>query len=67
MALVSKNKMGFLTGSIPIPSEIDPIYPHWERCNTLLMSWLLNSLSPSIAQSVVFFERAIDTWTDLRE
>ncbi|WVZ08791.1 hypothetical protein V8G54_022137, partial [Vigna mungo] len=31
------------------------------------MSWILNSLSPSIAQSVVFFERATDVWTDLRE
>ena len=67
MALVSKNKMDFLTGSIPIPSEADPLYPHWECCNTLLMSWLLNSLAPSIAQSVVFLEIAIDIWTDLRE
>ena len=31
------------------------------------MSWLLNSLSPSIAQSVIFFEHAIDIWNDLRE
>nr|KYP33639.1 hypothetical protein KK1_045497 [Cajanus cajan] len=31
------------------------------------MSWLLNSLSPSIAQSVIFFETAIDILTNLRE
>ncbi|BAT83996.1 hypothetical protein VIGAN_04125600, partial [Vigna angularis var. angularis] len=67
MALISKNKMGFLNGNIPIPAPTDPLHPSWERCNTLLMSWILNSLSPSIAQSVVFFERAIDVWTDLRE
>ena len=31
------------------------------------MSWLLNSLSPSIAQSVIFLEYATDIWNDLRE
>nr|KYP42362.1 hypothetical protein KK1_036235 [Cajanus cajan] len=67
MALISKKKMGFLNGSIPKPIFTDPLYPYWERCNTLLMLWLLNSLSPSIAQSVIFFETAIDIWTDLRE
>ncbi|WVZ03263.1 hypothetical protein V8G54_024069 [Vigna mungo] len=55
MALISKNKMDFLNGAIPIPETIDPLYPSWERCNALLMSWILNSLSPSIAQSVMFF------------
>nr|KYP33640.1 hypothetical protein KK1_045498 [Cajanus cajan] len=67
MALIFKNKMGFLNGSIPKPAFIDPFYPHWEYCNKLLMSWLLNSLSPSIAQSVIFFETAIDILTNIRE
>nr|KYP47946.1 hypothetical protein KK1_030433 [Cajanus cajan] len=62
MALVSKNNIGFLNGTIPIPVATDPIYSSWERCNTLLMSWLLNSLSPSIAQSVIFFDRAVDIY-----
>ncbi|WVZ06071.1 hypothetical protein V8G54_019417 [Vigna mungo] len=59
-SLISKNKMGFLNGAILILATIDPLYPSWERCKTMLMSWILNSFSPSIAQSVVFFERATD-------
>jgi hypothetical protein len=39
----------------------------WNRCNQLVSSWLLNSVSPSIAQSVVFLENAIDIWNELRE
>ncbi|WVZ20684.1 hypothetical protein V8G54_008006 [Vigna mungo] len=31
------------------------------------MSWLLNSLSPSIAQSVIYLDRATDIWIDLHE
>ncbi|KAG5047714.1 hypothetical protein JHK86_017120 [Glycine max] len=49
MALISKNKMAFLLGSILVPSVKEPLYSGWERCNTLIMSWLLNLLSPSIA------------------
>lgn len=67
MALITKNKMGFLNGSISIPENTSPLFPHWERCNNLLTSWLLNSVSPSIAQSIVFFDNATDIWNDLRE
>ncbi|WVZ10156.1 hypothetical protein V8G54_014686 [Vigna mungo] len=38
MALISKNKMGFLMGSIPVPSPTNISYHSWERCNTLIMS-----------------------------
>ncbi|KAL2336321.1 hypothetical protein Fmac_010767 [Flemingia macrophylla] len=64
---MTKNKMGFLNGSISTPASKDPIYSPWERCNTLLMSWLLNSLSPSISQSVIFLEKAVDIWNDIKE
>ena len=67
MALVSKNKMGFLNGAIPIPTPTDPLFPSWEHCNTLIMSWLLNSLSSSIAQSVIYFDHAATIWSDLQE
>ncbi|XP_068474622.1 uncharacterized protein [Phaseolus vulgaris] len=67
MALISKNKMGFLTGAVIEPALIDPLYPTWERCNTLIMSWLFNSLSQPITQSVIFFESAIAIWNDLKE
>jgi len=67
MALISKNKMAFLLGTIPIPKVEEPLYSAWERCNTLVMSWLLNSVTPSITQSAIFFECAIDIWNDLCE
>ena len=55
MALISKNKMGFITGSIHVPDTQCLLYPSWERCNNLIISWLLNSVSQSIAQSVFWF------------
>jgi len=66
-ALAMKNKFKFVDGTIPVPEEDDLNYAAWERCNNLVHTWIINSISPSIAQSVVFIENAIDMWTDLKD
>lgn len=53
-ALGSKNKFQIVDDSIEVPSIIDPSYSAWERCNLLLHSWIMNYVSESIAQSIVF-------------
>ncbi|XP_050217429.1 uncharacterized protein LOC126668266 [Mercurialis annua] len=53
MCLLSKNKLKFVDGRISAPAKDDPIFPVWERCNTMVLSWILKSLSPSISQSNV--------------
>ncbi|RVW94425.1 hypothetical protein CK203_035742 [Vitis vinifera] len=52
-ALNSKNKLGFVNGSIKAPSEeIDPEgYATWSRCNDMVHSWIVNTLNPEIADS----------------
>ncbi|XP_050205689.1 uncharacterized protein LOC126655516 [Mercurialis annua] len=65
MCLLSKNKLKFVDGSISVPSREDQMYPVWERCNTMVLSWLLHSLSPSIAQSILWIDSAVDVWKDL--
>ncbi|RHN51431.1 hypothetical protein MtrunA17_Chr6g0468481 [Medicago truncatula] len=39
----------------------------WEHCNYLIHSWILNSVSRQIAQTIVFHEYAIDVWIELQE
>ena len=65
MTLISKNKLKFVNGFIPVPSDDDPIFSAWERCNTMVLSWLVKSLSPLIAQSVIWIDYAQDMWKDL--
>lgn len=65
--LISKNKYKFVDGTFPVPAAHDPTYEAWERCNNLIHTWIMNSVSPPIAQSVVYIENAVDVWTDLRE
>jgi len=38
-----------------------------ESCNHLIQSWIINSVTHQIAQTLVFHENAIDAWLDLKE
>ena len=65
MALQSKNNMGFLNGSIPEPITRDPLSVIWERNNTFIRSWIVQSLFNEIVQSVLFVKKALDLWAKL--
>jgi hypothetical protein len=67
-ALGAKMKLDFIDYTLPVPADaFDPSFRAWNRCNQLVSSWLLNFVSTSIANSIVFFENAIDIWNELRE
>lgn len=68
MALTTKNKDGFIDGTItrPLAGSAAEI-KQWTRYNTLVKGWILNSISPSIAQSVMYSEDAHELWNELKE
>ncbi|XP_019256316.1 PREDICTED: uncharacterized protein LOC109234705 [Nicotiana attenuata] len=65
ISLSAKNKLGFIDGSCPMTSSTDPTHPTWSRCNHMVTSWLLNSLTKVIADSVLYSKTAKDLWLDL--
>ena len=68
MALTAKNKIGFVNGVIEQPQhESSPAYNAWLRCNTMVISWLLNSFSKEIASIVIYANVTKEIWEDLRE
>ncbi|CAN1130856.1 Retrovirus-related Pol polyprotein from transposon RE1 [Linum perenne] len=67
MALLSKNKLEFVDGSISSPVASDPTFPAWRRANLLVLGWLHRAVSPDIAQSVLRLDSAREVWVDLRE
>jgi hypothetical protein len=67
-ALGGKMKFEFVDGTIPVVIDpFDPSYRTWNRCNMLIHSWIVNSVSDSIVQSIVFMENALDVRNDLKE
>ncbi|GAU30132.1 hypothetical protein TSUD_360250 [Trifolium subterraneum] len=67
MALKSKNKIHFIDGALPRPNDDDRDSLAWDRCNTMLMSWLNNAVEPEISQSILWMDSALEIWLDLKE
>ncbi|XP_052107390.1 uncharacterized protein LOC127740472 [Arachis duranensis] len=65
LALESKNKFGFVDGTITKPEKGDSLFEPWKRCNTYVVSWLNLSLESSISQSVIWNNVAHDIWNEL--
>jgi transposase InsO family protein len=67
MALSAKNKLGFIDGSLAKPAEDTSEYFAWDRCNNMVLSWILNSVSQEISSSIIYIESAQEMWNDIKE
>ncbi|WOH00712.1 hypothetical protein DCAR_0520086 [Daucus carota subsp. sativus] len=65
VALSTKMKIGFINGTLVKPASNSPNYAMWSRCNDMVLSWLLNSISVEIRNSVNYFSTAKEIWDDL--
>ncbi|XP_004515732.1 uncharacterized protein [Cicer arietinum] len=66
VSLRSKNKTGFVLGTISRPKDTDRLSMAWDRCNTMVMSWITNSLELDIAQSIMWMDSAVEIWHELK-
>ncbi|XP_019238854.1 PREDICTED: uncharacterized protein LOC109218914 [Nicotiana attenuata] len=62
-----KKKIGFISGAYVKPSLTSSLYEPWEQFNNMVISWILNSLDPSIAQSVIYSKSAKSLWDELNK
>ncbi|KAJ0799264.1 putative RNA-directed DNA polymerase [Helianthus annuus] len=67
LALEAKNKFGFIDGKCKKNTEDEVLSSQWDRCNSVVLSWLLNSVSEELYLGQVFSKLASDVWTDLKE
>nr|KYP44658.1 hypothetical protein KK1_033817 [Cajanus cajan] len=65
-ALSAKNKVEFVDGSSPEPPKTDQMHGAWRRCNNMVVSWIVHSVSISIWQSVLWMDNAEEIWRDLK-
>ncbi|XP_058212843.1 uncharacterized protein LOC131324747 isoform X2 [Rhododendron vialii] len=66
MALRAKNKLGFVTGEIPKPTSPNQLH-QWQRCNDLVSSWILHSISPELRGSILYDTSSKEVWDDLHD
>lgn len=65
LALTGRNKLGFAYGSIEEPLDEDPQHLAWSRNNSIVASWILNSVSKQIQASRVYSNSDFELWNDL--
>ncbi|XP_056688658.1 uncharacterized protein [Spinacia oleracea] len=67
IALSARNKLSFVDGTMNQPAVGSVNFRIWNRCNDLVISWMLGSLEVSIARSVLYLKTAREIWLDLEE
>nr|GMC92123.1 uncharacterized protein LOC109158415 [Ipomoea batatas] len=67
MALKGHNKFCFVDESLPMPNVAHPNHARWHRVNNMVMSWILNSIHSSLANTILYATDAASAWTNLQE
>ncbi|KAL0005121.1 hypothetical protein SO802_012682 [Lithocarpus litseifolius] len=66
LALTAKKKIGFVNGKLPMPDVDSSLYEDWQSCNTMVLSWLINSMHIDVSSSIMYCETARETWLELK-
>ncbi|XP_071723845.1 uncharacterized protein [Rutidosis leptorrhynchoides] len=68
-ALIAKNKVGFIDGSLAAPSkETHPVdFALWNQSNSMILSWLSHSVEPDLAEGIIHAKSALEVWVELRD
>lgn len=54
LALSAKLKLGFVDGTYTPPPATSNLLVHWNCCNHMVISWILNSVSSYIRNSILY-------------
>ena len=65
--LASKRKLGFATGTVPVPVDDEQKAELWETCNYMVIAWITSNLSPTIRRSVMYMTTAHEIWLNLEK
>nr|KYP42658.1 hypothetical protein KK1_035944 [Cajanus cajan] len=67
MTLRTKKKLGFINGSIQKPFVASSHFDDWERADSMVIAWLINSTNPKLHGSISHATTSRDVWLDLEE
>ncbi|XP_071705285.1 uncharacterized protein [Rutidosis leptorrhynchoides] len=67
LALETKNKKGFIDKTVEKDTDDDVLSKQWDRCNSVVLSWILNSISEELYLGQIFSKVASEVWDELKE
>ena len=66
-SLRAKKKFGFIDGTINQPDDDSTELEDWWTVNSMLVSWMLNTIEPTLRSTITYMEIAKDLWEDIKE
>ncbi|XP_074364303.1 uncharacterized protein LOC141705124 [Apium graveolens] len=67
IALSAKNKLVIVTGEFIAPDVNSGLNAQWKRVNDMVITWILNTVSDEISNSMNYLDSAQMVWTELNE
>lgn len=67
IALSGKNKLAFVDGSLPRPTNNASKEKAWDRVNNIVMGWIIIVLEDSIAKNVLSYKTTKEIWYEPEE
>ncbi|XP_075074623.1 uncharacterized protein LOC142162199 [Nicotiana tabacum] len=67
IVLHGKNKLGFVLGTCRKHMFDPSLHELWDRCNAIMLAWIINTVAPNLLSSVIYTSDAHKVWEDLRE
>ncbi|XP_071693201.1 uncharacterized protein [Rutidosis leptorrhynchoides] len=67
LALQTKNKMGFINGTFKRSEDNEVLRIQWDRCNAVVLSWILGSMSDELYNGQIYSKIASDVSKELKE
>nr|GEX35693.1 ribonuclease H-like domain-containing protein [Tanacetum cinerariifolium] len=61
------NKIGFINGKCIRDENDGPLQDQWDRCNAVISSWLLGSVSQDVYKGQIFSKSSKVVWDELKE
>ena len=65
--ICGKGKDEYLTGEAAMPETTEPGFRKWKIENSMIMSWLINSMNNDIDENFLLFGTAKDIWDAAKE
>ena len=67
IAILGRNKLGFIDGSCKKEAYGENLKNLWERCNAIVLSWIMNCVSKELLSGIVYSTNAAEVWKELCE
>lgn len=67
MYIRGRGKIGYLTGETKEPAADDTTYPTWDAENSMVMTWLVNSMEEDISSNFMCYHTAKELWDNINQ